>query len=100
MTVFFALLCAGLWGAMELLFLRLAKALGGLALLAWLALGGIVVALPLALLSGAPPGGSGALGAALAAKSSTAAVLHERFRARQWVGVALVIGSVSIVAAA
>ncbi len=67
MTVSFALLCAGLWGAMELLFLRLAKALGGLALLAWLAMGGIVVALPLALLSGAPPGGSGALGAALAA---------------------------------
>lgn len=67
MTVAYALVCAGLWGAMELLFLRLAKALGGLALLAWLALGGIVVAVPLAILSGAPPGGPGALGAALAA---------------------------------
>jgi drug/metabolite transporter (DMT)-like permease len=66
-TVFYALLCAVLWGAMELLFLRLAKALGGLALLAWLALGGVVVALPLALLSGAPPGGSAALAAALGA---------------------------------
>lgn len=51
---------------MELLFLRLAKDVGGLALIAWLGLGGMVLALPLALLSGPPPGGAGALVAALA----------------------------------
>ncbi len=67
MTVVYALLCAGLWGGMELIFLRLAKELGGLALMAWLALGGSVLAAPLALLSGPPPGGVRALGAATAA---------------------------------
>ncbi len=66
-TVALALLCAGLWGAMELLFLQLAKAYGAIALIGWLAIGGLVLATPLALLSGAPPGGSRALALALAA---------------------------------
>ena len=66
-TVALALLCAGLWGVMELLMLRLAKALGGLALITWLALGGLVFAIPLAVLSGTPPGGAGALALAQAA---------------------------------